>query len=85
MRGRYEEAMNIQEIEIANLDQRYGHLRLAGRTALNALADSIERFVDGSKIARRSKSRVAMLRKCSSVTLLHFFKKPSEFKVWMLT
>jgi len=44
VRGRYEEAMNIQEIEIANLDQRYGHLRLAGRTALNALADSIERF-----------------------------------------
>jgi len=37
VRGRYEEAMNIQEIEIANLDQRYGHLRMAGRTALQRL------------------------------------------------
>jgi len=36
--------MNIQEIEIASLDLRYGHLRLAGRTTLNAIADSIERF-----------------------------------------
>ena len=35
---------NIQEIEIASLDLRYGHLRLAGRAALNAIADSIDQF-----------------------------------------
>ena len=35
---------NNQEIEIAHLDLRYEHLRLAGRSGLNALADSIERF-----------------------------------------
>lgn len=35
---------NNQEIEIAHLDLRYEHLRLAGRSGLNALAYSIERF-----------------------------------------
>ena len=49
MRGQYSQAMNnIQEIEIAHLDLRYEHLRLAGRSGLNALADSIERFADRS-------------------------------------
>lgn len=41
---------NNPEIEIAHLDLRYEHLRLAGRSGLNALADSIERFGQKSPV-----------------------------------
>jgi len=39
---------HTQEIEISCLNMRYGHLRLAGRTPMKRIADSIERF--GQKV-----------------------------------
>lgn len=49
---------NNPEIEIAHLDLRYEHLRLAGRSGLNALADSIERFGQKSPVCQGRRESV---------------------------